>query len=71
MKGGPGKSRRSRQRPEEPERGGLGKGDPQEVEGTVLTVVASEGGELLSPSPGDRWKKRGSQNERSGDRFGR
>ena len=71
MESGAGKSRRSRQRPEGREHGGLGKGGPREVGGIVLTVVGFEGGELLSPPPDDRRQKRENQNERSGDRSGR
>ena len=71
MKGGPGKSCRSRQRPEGPERGGSGKGGPQGVEGIVLTIVVFEDEELPSPRPGERRRRTGTGSEHAGARFGR
>ena len=71
MKGGPGRSRRSRQRPEGPERGGLGKGDPQGVEGIVLTVVVFEDGGLPSPCPGEHRQRTEIGSKHAGARFDR
>ena len=70
MKGGPGKSRRSQQRPEGREHDELGRGDRQAVGGSVLTIAEFGGGGLQSPFPDDRGRRKESRNERFGDHSG-